>query len=448
MQVSVEDVSPVKKILHIEIPQEQVSREIDSAYRKLGKTAKIKGFRPGKAPRSVLERMFRKEVHADVSSKLIQESFVDAIKETELKIIGSPQVDPPEISAGQPYRFDASVEVRPEIPEIDFKGLQLKKSVYSISEAEIEAQLKALQKNLAKSQPLEENRPARHGDLVLLDYEGLKDGRPYPETKRTENYSTKIGAGRVLPEFDEGLIGMEPGQTKEIKVTFPDDYFNKNLAGLPIDFQVTLSEIREEVLPPIDDDLAKQAGNYETLDALKGQIRANLEEGYAKRVEQELNEQIFKELIRKYDFEVPQTMVEYELEGIVDEAERSFAYRNVSLEEMGLSRESIAEKYRDTAVRQVKRHLLLDKIIDQEGVSLEDDELEKGLVEMAESFGQPPENIKRYYSQNPEKLDYFKHTLLEKKAIKLIIDSSEIEEVKGLESQESDTEAETDGDAS
>lgn len=448
MQVSVEDVSPVKKILHIEVPQEQVAREIDSAYRQLGKTAKIKGFRPGKVPRSVLERRFGKDVLADVSSRLIQESFIDALKQTELNIIGSPQVDPPELTAEEPYRFDAAVEVRPDIPNIDFKGLKLKKSVYTISEEEIEAQLKALQKNLARSKPLEADRPAQRGDLVAIDYEGLKEGRPHPETQRTENYTTKIGAGKVLPEFDEGLVGMEVGQTKEIKVQFPEDYFNKNLAGVPIDFQVTLNEIREEVLPAIDDAMAKQAGDYENLDALRDQIRTNLEEGYAKRVEQELNEQIFKELIRQHDFEVPPTMVEYELEGIVEEAERSFAYRNVSLEDMGLSRESIAEKYRDTAVRQVKRHLILDKIIAQEALELEEGELDKGLAEMAASFGQPVENIQRYYSQSPEKLDYFKHTLLEKKAIKLIIDSSEMEEIEGSESRESGTEAKTDGDAS
>jgi len=448
MQVSVEDVSSVKKILHIEVPQEEVDREIDSAYRKLGKTAKIKGFRPGKAPRSVLERKFRKEVHADVSSKLIQDSFVDALKETDLKVVGTPQVDPPEISAGEAYRFDATVEVRPEIPDIDYKGLKLKKSVYAISEEEIETQLKALQKNLARSKPLEEDRPAREGDLVMLDYEGLKEGRPYPETKLTENYSTKIGSGRVLPEFDQGLIGMVPGETREIKVQFPDDYFNPKLAGVPIDFQVTLKEIREEVLPPIDDALAKQAGNYENLDDLRAKIRANLEEGYNKRVEQELHEQIFKELIGRHDFEVPESMVAYELEGIVDEAERSFAYRNVSLEEIGLSRESIAEKYRDTAVRQVKRHLILDKMIDQEGLSLEDDELDKGLAEMAESFGQPVENIQRYYSQSPDKLEYFKHTLLEKRAINLIVEHSEIEEVEGSEAQQSGTEASPDDDAS
>jgi len=191
-----------------------------------------------------------------------------------------------------------------------------------------------------------------------------------------------------------------------------------------------LHEIREEVLPAIDDVLAKKAGQYESLDDLKKVITENLEHGYAKRVEQELHEQIFTEMIARSDFEVPDTMVDMELEGIINEAERSFSYRNMSFEDMGLTRESIAEKYRDTALRQVKRHLILGQIVDQEHLTLPADELEAALNEMAANFNQPVEEIKNYYDQNKDKLEYFKHTLLEKKAINLIIDSSRIEDVE------------------
>ena len=176
--------------------------------------------------------------------------------------------------------------------------------------------------------------------------------------------------------------------------------------------------------------LAKKAGQYESLDGLKKAIADNLEQGYAKRMEQELHEQIYQELISRSDFEVPDTMVDMELKGIIEEAERSFAYRNISMEDLGLSKESIAEKYRDTAVNQVKRHLLLGKLIDQESLAISDDELEEGLKAMADNFNQPLEQIKNYYDQNKDKIEYFKHTLLEKKAIKLIIDSSKIEEVE------------------
>lgn len=430
MQVTVEDINSVKKTLHIEIPEEEVTRELDRAYNALKKNAKVKGFRPGKVPRSALERLFKKDVHADVTSKLIQSSFLDAIKETELKIVGNPQVDPPELNATGSYKYDATVEISPEIDKIDYSGLNLKRTNYTVSDGEIDAQLKMLQKNFARQEKIAKDRAAREGDLVLIDFEGFKDGQPFAETAKTENFNLKIGDGPVLKAFDDQLVGMQPGENKEFSVVFPDDYHNEKLAKLEISFQVTLNEIREEILPPIDDELAKKAGQFEKLDDLKKVITDNLEQGYAKRKDQELHEQIFRELIDRSDFEVPDSMVEMELEGIVEEAERSFAYRNVNMEDLGITRESMAEKYRDVAFNQVKRHLLLGKMIEQESLQVSDQELEEALNEMAGNFNQPVDEIKKYYDQNKDKLEYFKHTILEKKAINLIIESSKIEDVE------------------
>ena len=430
MQVTVEDLSSVKKILHIEIPKDKVTSELDAYYENLKKTAKVKGFRPGKTPRSVLKRMFKKDVHADVSSKLIQNSFLDAIKETELNIVGNPKVDPPGLEENGPYKYDATIEVSPKIEDIDFKGLALKKTLYKISDEEVNAQLKMLQKSLAQQKTVEEDRPIKENDFALIDYEGFKDGKPYSETQKTENFTMKIGSGQILKEFDTGIIGMKPSETREVKVTFPKDYFNEKLAGLDITFNIKLNEIREEVLPEIDDELAKNLGNIKTLDELKKTITDNLKQGYEKRVEQEINEQIFKDLIAKSDFEVPDTMVDYELEGIVAEAERSFASRNISMEDMGLTREGIAEKYRDTALKQVKRHLILSKLIEQEKLTISDEDLENGFKEMADSFNQPVEEIKNFYNQNKDKVEFFKHTLLEKQAIRLIIDNGTVKNVK------------------
>jgi trigger factor len=440
MQVKVEDVSSVKKTLHIEVPQDEVARELDSAYNTLKRTAKIKGFRPGKVPRSVLERMFGKDVRADVSSKLIQNSFLDAIKETELKIIGNPQVDPPELDPKSPYKYDATVEITPEIDDIDFKGLQLKRTNYSFSNDEVEAQLKMLQKNLARHEQISEDRPVQEEDIVLIDYEGFKDGKPFAETGKTENFSLKLGAGVISEYFDSQLIGMKAGDTKEITESFPEDFGNKTMAGNEITFQVMLHEIRHEVLPEIDDVMAKKVGQYENLDQLKSAIEDNLKQGYVKRTEQELNEQIFSTLISKTDFEAPDALVDMELQGIIEEAERSFAYQNTSLEQMGISKEDIAYKYRDTALKQVKRHLILSKVIDQEELTLSDEEIDKGFKDMSENFGHPLADIKKYYDENKDKLDLFKHALLEKKAINLIIESSKIEDVEPELETESETE--------
>ena len=438
MQVTVEDLSSVKKILHIEIPEDKVVSELDAYYKDLKKTAKVKGFRPGKTPRSVLERMFKKDVHADVSSRLIQDSFVDALKETELNIVGNPKLDPPELKEKAPFKYDATIEISPKIEDIDFKGLELKKTLYKASDEEINAQLKMLQKSLAQQKTVEEDRPIKKDDFALIDYEGFKDGKPYSETQMTENFTIKVGGGQILEEFDTGITGMKSGETREVKVTFPKDYFNAKLAGLEITFNVKLNEIREEVLPDIDDELAKNLGNIETLDELKKTITDNLKQGYEKRAEQEINEQIFQALIEKSDFEVPDTMVDYELEGIVAEAERSFAYRNVSMEDMGLTREGIAEKYRDTALKQVKRHLILNKLVEQEKLTLSDEDLENGFKEMADNFNQSVEEIKNFYNQNKDKIEFFKQTLLEKHAIRLIIDNSAVEDVKPEVGQESE----------
>jgi len=429
MKVTLEDLSTVKKTLHIEIPEEDVAKELDDAYKQLKKTAKIKGFRPGKAPRSVLERLFKKDVHADILSRLLQSSFIEALQENNLNPIGSPKIDPPELKPGEPYRYDATIEIQPEIADIDFKGLELKKTLYEVSDGELEGQLKVLQKNLAQKKPIDEERPVKKGDFVIIDYEGFKDGEPFSETEKTENYTMEVGKGTIAKEIDEKLLGMSAGEETDAPVSFPVDYFNKELAGVEIVFKVKLHEIREEILPEIDDEFAKRLGKFETVEELKKEMIDNLEQGYEKRVEHEMNEQIFTALIDKTEFEVPDTLIDMELEGIVREAEKSFSMQGISLEEAGISKESIAEKHRGTAEKQVRRHLILNKIVKQEELTLSEEDLEKGIADMAEASRQPVETIKQYYDSNKEGLDFFKHTLLEKQAIGLIIEQGNVEEI-------------------
>ncbi len=424
MQVTVENLSTVKKVLHIEIPEEIVVGELDKAYMDLKKNAKVKGFRPGKTPRSVLEGLYKKGVNADVSSKLIQESLMDAIKETGLKIVGRPDVEPPVADGKGPYKYDAAVEIEPEIETIDFKGLTLKKNLYKVSAEEMDAQLKMLQKNLAQQKTLDEDRPAREGDFVLMDYEGFKDGKPFVETQKTENFTLKIGDGPILKEFDEQLIGMKTGETREVKVHFPEDYFNNKIAGLEITFNVKLNGIREVVLPAIDDEFAKDLGQYETLKQLKDGIRNNLIKGYEKRSLQEVQEQIYIALLEKTNFEVPDSWIALELKNIIEETERAFTQHGITLEQHGLTKEGLEEKYRDTAEKQVKRRVLLQKIIEQENLIISDEELENGYKDMAQAFNKPLEEIKNFYKQKENSIEGLKISILEKKALKLIVENS------------------------
>lgn len=431
MKFTVEDISSVKKILHIEIPEETVTQAYTAAYDELKKTSKIKGFRQGKVPRAVLERRFGKTVDADVTSQLMQDAFSETIRETALPIVSRPTIDPPAIKDKAAYHFDATVEVAPEIADIDFKGIEIKKTMYQVSDGEMDAQLTMLQRRLAERKTIEDTeRTLKDGDFALIDYEGFKDGAPFAETARTENFSLKIGDGQIDKAFDEQIIGMKPGDTREIDVTFPETHSNEALQGYSIRFSVKLNEIQEETLPAIDDDMAKQLGPFESIDDLKTKIRENLQQGYDNRSEQELNEQIYEALIDRTDFELPESLVEGELDAIVAEAEQTFKYHNVDMEQTGMTQETLRGQYRSTAEKQVRRHLILGKIIEQEKLELPDEVLEEGFEKMAQAFQQPAASIKAYYSSNPDKLDFFKHTLLEKEAVRLILEHSTVEEIE------------------
>ena len=441
MQVTVEDVSSVKKKIHIEIPREEVSKELDSAYSDLKKKAKIKGYRPGKVPRSVLERLFRKDVHSDVIQTLVQGSFPKALKETDLDVIDTSAIDTPELDPEADFKYNATVELKPTLPEVDFKGLEIKKTAYTVSQGEIDAQVEMLRKHLAEYPAITEGRPAEEGDYITIDYEGFKDGQPFPPAAATENHAIKIGENAFTEGFDEGLAGMRPGETREITVTFPENHSNGDLAGKEIMFRVTLKEIKQEVLPPVDDEFAKKFGKFETLADLHAEIENNLRQGYDKRSNQEMQEQIFSKLLEA-EFEVPDVLVRFELDEIARDTEQRFAQNGLSMEQLGLTREILDQQYRPIAEQQARRHLLLNKIIEQESLDVTEEELDAEYAKVSEMIGQPLDFIKKFYKENPGKQDGFKIALLEKKAVDLIINHATVETVEPEDNEPAATDGE------
>lgn len=442
MDVKVEDVSDVKKKVYVEIPQEHVNSKLDEAYKELKKNAKIKGYRPGKIPRSVLERHFKKDVHADVVNSLVQDSFRDAIKETDLPVLETTDLDAPELDPDSSYKYAATVELRPELPEIEFKGLKLKRTMYSVDESEIDSQIDRLRQHLAEYKPADPPRPVENGDYVTVDYEGFKEGQPFDPTPFTEDFAFQVGSSGFPDEFDQEIIGMTTGDEKNFTVKFPEDHQYDKIAGQEVEFKVTLKELREQVLPEVNEEFAKNFGEFETLEDLREEIRKNLDQGYQQRINQELQEQIFQQLLTE-DFEIPEVLVKSEMDDIIQEAERQFSQSGLSMEQLGLTREHMEEQYRGLAEQQTRRHLLLNKIIEQEQLDVDNEELEAEYDKIAESTGQPKDAIKSYYRQNPEKHSGFKHALLEKKAIDLIINNAEIEEVEPeTETEQNKTEEE------
>lgn len=435
MQVSIEDKSTVKKVIHVEISEEQVSKELNDAYKELKKTADIKGFRKGKAPRKVLEAKFSKDVHADVTPRLIQNAFAEIVEEHNLNLAGGPQLDPPELVPGKPYVFDMTVEVNPELADVDFKGLELKKTMYEVSEDEIDAQIQMIRKTMATKETVTEERAVAADDFVLIDYQGFVDGQPFDKTPLVENYVMAIGGNVIHEAFSEKLTGAFPGQKLEIEAVYGEDAKDKELAGKTITYKVELKEIQKEELPPEDDSLAAKLGDYKDLDAVKAAIRDNLEKGYAQRIKHELSEQVFSALLEKNHFEVPDVMVDAELDGIVAEAEQAYAQNNVDLDAVGLGKDFLKSQYRHVAEKQARRHVLLAKIIEQESLELTDEELEKGFEEMALGMNASVDAVKNFFKMDDRQLTYFKHNQLEKKAADIIIQSGNITEVTPEEAQ-------------
>lgn len=442
MQVKIEDQSSIKKVLSFEIPKETISKELNKAYADLKKKVDLKGFRKGKIPRKVLENRFAEDVHAEVAPRLIQEAFIEAVENHKLDIVGGPQLDPPELKPDSDYAFDITVEVKPELDDIDFQGLEIKKTLYEVTEAEIESQIYMLQKTMATKRKVEEERPVKEGDFVLIDYEGFLNGEAFEHTPKIENYVTALNKAPLPKEFSEKLLGAIPVQDLEIEVVYADDFHDENLKGKTIVYKVTLKEIQEEVLPEANDDLVKDLEQFETLEDVKVSIRDNLEKGIAQRVKHEMSEQIFQALLEKNDFELPEALIEGELNGIISETEQAYSQNNTSLEEVGLSREIMQEKYRGVAEKQARRHLILDKIITQEKMELSDEELDASFEEMAQAMSATKDAIKNFFNMDSRQFEYYKHTLLEKKAIDLIIEKSSVVEVAPEEAQSADAQTE------
>ena len=429
MKVNVEDINNVKKVLHIEIPEEDVTRELNKAYQTLKSTVQIKGFRPGKVPRALLERRFMKEMCEEVSGQLIQNSYGEAVGQSGLVPLGKPAVDRPDLQKGKPYCYSVTVEVRPPIADLKTKGWKLKKKVHTISEEEIDAQLKMLQKRMAQLRTVHEDRPAKDADVVVIDYEGFRDGRPLPAASKTENFQVQIGSGRLLKEFDQQLVGMEPNSEKECQVRFPDDYYNKNLAGLEVTFKVTLKEIKEEILPEIDDRFAQDLGAYQTLDELEEAIRKDLQKRYEDEALRQLREEVIDRLIEQSDFDLPEGLVQAELDGMVRNAQDLAARRGVPEDQAREAEKKLSERYRSYAERKVREYLLLQKVIEEEGLTLTDERLEEAYNTFAETTGQTVDTIKKFHEGYQDAYEIFRQKALEDRAVKWIIENGHVESV-------------------
>ena len=424
MKVHVEEISPIKKKVHVEVPEDHVAKEIDSFYDELKKKAKIKGFRPGKAPRSILERYFKDYTTGEVLQRLIQETFPKALSEVSCSPVAPPAFDPQELESGKPFRYAAIVEVKPEIKIEDYAGLNLEGKKEDVGDEELEERLKSLQNLHAQLKTISEPREIRTGDYVILDYDAKMDGKPLDEGKGID-VPVEVGSGRFIPTLEEKLIGLKPEEERNVDVSFPAGYAYKKWAEKTVSFHVKVKEIKEKILPALDEEFAKDLGGFDSLEALKVKLREDMQKAKEMALDRHLKDQIVDQLLQKNSFEIPPSLVEDQNQALVSEAKLRLASQGMNLKDMDISEDKLREDYRAVAERQVKTYLILEKIAGQEGISVSDEEVQDRLKEISERSHQKLEAVKRYYEKNgliPE----IQAGLLSDKTLNLLLEKSHI----------------------
>lgn len=428
MDIRIESLGPTRKKIHVVVPKELVRKEIDGVYSELKKNAKVKGFRPGKTPRQILERYYSDYVREQVISKLITNTYEGALSESSISPVSQPTLESDELTEGEPFKYSAIVEVNPEIDVKDYTGIPLKSRNVKVEEIEIVKRRDQLQNHHAQLKTIAEDRPVKDGDFVVIDFEGSIDGKPLKDGKG-QGVSVEIGSGRFSIDIEKALIGGRPDEEKEVEITLPEDHQQSDLAGKKALFQIKVREIREKVLPSLDDEFAKDVG-CESLEELEKKIRSEIEEEKRLEVKQELENQILDFLIKKNAFDVPESAVTRQLEALIRDLKLNLAYRGVDFRKSGLDEEKLRVQYRDRAIRDVRSNLLLQRIAELEKIDVNQKELGQRFEEIASRTNQTKGQVEAYYRKN-NLVESLRAQLIGEKTLQFLLDRARITNPKG-----------------
>jgi trigger factor len=429
MKIEVENVSPVERKVTIEVDPDRVAQELDQAYVGLGRRAKLRGFRPGKAPRKVLERHFRAEVENEVAEKLVQSSFAEAIKVEGIDVVAPPHVSISEgVAAGKALRYTARVEVKPKLTPKDYRGLTVTRRPPSVTDDQVAAEITKIQDAMAQLVPVEGRFDAQEGDWAVIDHEGTIEGKPF-EGGKAEGVTVQVAPGAVTEGNLEALKGKKLGDVVEVEEPFPADHRVEALRGKVARMKVTLKGLKTRQLPPVDDALAKSVGieGVETLEALRARIKSDLTKREERRAENELRDALVKAALEKNGFEVPPALVERAIDGMIEGAAERFARQGIDIRQLGLDVARMRADLREQALLQVRGRLLLESIADAEKVEVTDDDLQAEITRLAAELGVPLATAQQQM-RGAQAKDALKTKIREDKALAVLSSSATIQE--------------------
>jgi trigger factor len=427
MRIDVDELGPVQRKVRVELPPEAVNDEFSRAYQKLGRQVRIKGFRAGKVPKSVLQGIYGDEIKGQVRSQLVEDSLGEIIKERELQIVSRPEIETNDLQEGQAFSFSAIFEVKPAIEVGNYIGIEVQRVKLAVTDAEVVESLKHLQESHARLEPVENRDIVERGDFVTLDFTGTIAGKVVPGAK-SENYLMEVGAGQAVPEFENGVVGLKVGAETVIQANFPADYPNRQIAGKTVDFSVVVREIKHKVLPALDDEFAKDHGEYGSLEELKIAVRKRLEEELKQIQDEALKEQILSRLIEAHPLTPPSTMVERQTRYLIERQQNRTPRQAASGAETAPTTEELRKDLESRAARQVQATLLVEKISQREKIEISDKELQERVETLARAAGDRAKTVREFYSRSESRADLRAQMVFER-TLRFLLERASIKEI-------------------
>ena len=406
MSLQVEKLEKNMAKLTIEVSADDLEKALQNAYKKQKNKITLPGFRKGKVPRQMIEKMYGPEIfYDDAINELMPKAYADAYEECELDIVSRPEVDVVQIEKGKPFIFTAEVAVKPEVTLGEYKGLEVDKISTRVTQKEVEEKLKEEAEKNARTVTVED-RAVQNGDEVIMDFEGFVDGETF-EGGKGENYPLTIGSGSFIPGFEEQLVGAEAEKEVEVKVTFPEDYHAEELKGKDAVFKCTVHEIKMKELPEIDDEFAAEVSEFDTLDEYKADLKAKIKEQKEAEGKRKQEDQAVEKAVENASFEIPEAMITTNISQMTDDFARRMQSQGLTMEQYyqftGMTAEKMEEEMRPQAIKRIETRIVLEAIAKAENIEISDEKIDEEISKMAESYKMEADKLKEFMSDAEKK---------------------------------------------
>lgn len=399
MSLQVEKLEKNMAKLTIEVPASDLEKALQSAYKKQKNKISLPGFRKGKVPRQMIEKMYGAEIFFDdAANEIIPKAYADAYDECELEIVSRPEINIVQIEKGKPFIFTAEVATKPEVTLGEYKGLEVDKVSTRVTQKEVEAKIEEEAEKNARTVTVED-RAVQDGDEVILDFEGFVDGEAF-EGGKGENYPLTIGSGSFIPGFEDQLVGAEAEKEVEVKVTFPEDYHAEELKGKEAVFKCTVHEIKAKELPEIDDEFAAEVSEFDTLDEYKADVKAKIKEQKATDGKRKQEDQAVEQAIKNASYEIPDAMVDTQISQMANDFAQRIQSQGLTMEQYyqftGMTEEKMNEEFKPQAVKRIETRLVLEAIAKAENIEISDEKLDEEIAKMAEAYKMEADKLKEF----------------------------------------------------